>query len=178
MFCNSGSKETAFLHAIISAALVHSVSRSCSSGNLIECACDSRRLKRLVGPLSSRQRWSWSGCDDNINYGVWFSETFADPVTSRKRRSRKTMGRLYMNKHNNKAGREVYMRRILFSLNNVLTKDSKITQTMQSSVSNSPLKSVKVSSFLISLSEESFMPFRKVHLFWAVFIDKTQMDNG
>ena len=35
-----GSKETAFLYAITTAGVVHTVARACSSGNLTECNCD------------------------------------------------------------------------------------------------------------------------------------------
>ena len=40
LLCFQGSKETAFLYAITTAGVVHTVARACSSGNLTECNCD------------------------------------------------------------------------------------------------------------------------------------------
>merc|ERR1711884_223165 len=37
-----GSKETAFLYAVTSAGVVHTIAKSCASGNLTECGCDNR----------------------------------------------------------------------------------------------------------------------------------------
>ncbi|XP_005420991.1 protein Wnt-16 [Geospiza fortis] len=36
----AGTKETAFVSAVTAAGLVHSVTRSCSAGNVTECSCD------------------------------------------------------------------------------------------------------------------------------------------
>ncbi|XP_017599233.1 PREDICTED: protein Wnt-16 [Corvus brachyrhynchos] len=38
--CCVGTKETAFISAVTAAGLVHSVTRSCSAGNMTECSCD------------------------------------------------------------------------------------------------------------------------------------------
>ena len=100
----TGSKEAAFVHAITSAALVHSVSKSCSSGDLRECTCAGRRVDRRA---SSRIRLEWIGCNDDVNYGVWLSKTFADPVADGRQSSRKKKGIIAANIHNNAAGRLV-----------------------------------------------------------------------
>jgi len=35
-----GTKETAFVHAVTSAGVVHAVTLACSSGNITDCSCD------------------------------------------------------------------------------------------------------------------------------------------
>lgn len=48
--------------------------------------------------------FQWSGCSDNLSYGVAFSQTFADEPERAKGLS---AGRPLMNLHNNEAGRKV-----------------------------------------------------------------------
>jgi len=52
-----GSKETAFLYAITSAGVVHTVAKACSSGNLTECSCD-----RTGQGRDTPEGWKWGGC--------------------------------------------------------------------------------------------------------------------
>ncbi|XP_039199914.1 protein Wnt-16 isoform X1 [Crotalus tigris] len=97
---SSGTKETAFIYAVMAAGLVHSVTHSCSTGNLTDCACDSM----LQNSGSTREGWHWGGCSDDIQYGMWLSRKFLDGPTkniSRKDRN----GLMVMNLHNNEAGR-------------------------------------------------------------------------
>lgn len=51
------SRETAYIHAINSAALAWSITRACSKGDLAECSCDNsiRRKPR---------KWQWGGCSE------------------------------------------------------------------------------------------------------------------
>ena len=46
-----GSKETAFLYAITTAGVVHTVARACSSGNLTECNCDRSTFDSYFWPI-------------------------------------------------------------------------------------------------------------------------------
>lgn len=98
-----GSKETAFVHAITSAGVVHAVSKSCSRGNLTECTCNSKNKK-----TSHPRGWEEAGCSDNVKYAIWLSQTFVDAPDKNDRRARSlSRGRALMNLHNNQAGRQV-----------------------------------------------------------------------
>lgn len=91
----SGCRETAFIFAITSAGVTHSVARSCSEGSIESCTCDYRR-RGPGGP-----DWHWGGCSDNIDFGRLFGREFVD--SSEKGRDL----RFLMNLHNNEAGRMV-----------------------------------------------------------------------
>ncbi|XP_010021013.1 PREDICTED: protein Wnt-16 [Nestor notabilis] len=94
-----GTKETAFISAVTSAGLVHSVTRSCSAGNVTECSCDTN----LRHGGSASEGWHWGGCSDDIHYGMSFSRKFLDmPIKNVTGRS----GLVAMNLHNNEAGRQ------------------------------------------------------------------------
>ncbi|XP_069485181.1 protein Wnt-16 [Ambystoma mexicanum] len=97
----SGTKETAFIYAVTAAGLVHSVTRSCSAGNMTECSCDAN----LHNGGSVREAWHWGGCSDDIHYGMWFSRRFIDsPI---KNKTGKEVDSLtLMNLHNSEAGRQ------------------------------------------------------------------------
>uniref|UniRef100_A0A8B9TGH3 Protein Wnt n=1 Tax=Anas platyrhynchos TaxID=8839 RepID=A0A8B9TGH3_ANAPL len=86
-------RETAFIFAITSAGVTHSVARSCSEGSIESCTCDYRR-RGPGGP-----DWHWGGCSDNIDFGRLFGREFVD--SSEKGRDL----RFLMNLHNNEAGR-------------------------------------------------------------------------
>lgn len=106
----TGSREAAFVYAITSAGVVHAASRSCSLGNLRECACDTRRKRKQPS-----RGWEWGGCNDDVKFGIWLSETFVDApernersVTSADKKARlRRKARHVMNLHNNQVGRLV-----------------------------------------------------------------------
>lgn len=95
---SAGCRETAFIFAITSAGVTHSVARSCSEGSIESCTCDYRR-RGPGGP-----DWHWGGCSDNIDFGRLFGREFVD--SSEKGRDL----RFLMNLHNNEAGRMVRAR--------------------------------------------------------------------
>lgn len=97
----SGTREASFVHALSSAGVAHSVTRACSSGRLTQCGCD----RTVSGP--SDQGFEWSGCSDNIAFGIAFAKTFVDAREKRRRKNNKNLGRQLMNIHNNQAGRKV-----------------------------------------------------------------------
>ncbi|XP_006751730.1 protein Wnt-16, partial [Leptonychotes weddellii] len=98
---SSGTKETAFIYAVMAAGLVHSVTRSCSAGNMTECSCDTS----LQSGGSASEGWHWGGCSDDVQYGMWFSRKFLDlPVRNSTGKESKVL--LAMNLHNNEAGRQ------------------------------------------------------------------------
>ncbi|EMP31239.1 Protein Wnt-1 [Chelonia mydas] len=89
----AGCRETAFIFAITSAGVTHSVARSCSEGSIESCTCDYRR-RGPGGP-----DWHWGGCSDNVDFGRVFGREFVD--SNEKGRDL----RFLMNLHNNEAGR-------------------------------------------------------------------------
>lgn len=95
----AGNRETAILYAITSGAVVHSITRSCSKGELENCACDPRKVGR---GRDRKSEFVWGGCSDNIRFGVKFNRMFVD---AREKVIRDA--RALMNLHNNGAGRRV-----------------------------------------------------------------------
>ncbi|XP_078235245.1 protein Wnt-4 isoform X3 [Pogona vitticeps] len=95
-----GTREAAFVYAISSAGVAFAVTRACSSGELDKCGCD--RTVHGVSP----QGFQWSGCSDNIAYGVAFSQSFVDV---RERSKGASSSRALMNLHNNEAGRKAIL---------------------------------------------------------------------
>jgi len=96
-----GTREASFVHAISSAGVAHAVTRSCSSGELENCGCD-RSLRGM-----SPEGFQWSGCSDNVDFGVTFSRTFVDAQDRRKSRKNPKSPISLMNLHNNEAGRKL-----------------------------------------------------------------------
>nr|AMY96432.1 Wnt4 [Eupentacta fraudatrix] len=94
---DNGTREAAFVSSVTAAGVAHAVTRACSSGDLLKCGCD-----RTVSG-SHPDGFTWSGCSDNIAYGVQFSKSFVD---AREQRSRVPIDRRMMNLHNNAAGRK------------------------------------------------------------------------
>uniref|UniRef100_A0A8C4KEL2 Protein Wnt n=1 Tax=Dromaius novaehollandiae TaxID=8790 RepID=A0A8C4KEL2_DRONO len=120
-----GTRESAFIHAISAAGVAFAVTRACSRGELEKCGCD-RKIRgntscsTALGPSGTPPRTSpsslpglfpsagfqWSGCSDNLSYGIAFSQAFVDnPERSRGISS----SRALMNLHNNEAGRKAIL---------------------------------------------------------------------
>ncbi|KAL2309412.1 hypothetical protein Nmel_005612, partial [Mimus melanotis] len=98
---SSGTKETAFISAVTAAGLVHTVTRSCSAGNVTECSCD----VTLRHGGSASEGWHWGGCSDDIHYGMSFSRMFLD-MPFKNMTGKSWSGLVAMNLHNNEAGRQ------------------------------------------------------------------------
>ena len=102
----SGCRETAFIYAITSAAVTHTIARACSEGSIESCTCDYSHQSRSpqqsnTGAVAGVRDWEWGGCSDNIGFGFKFSREFVD-TGERGRNLREKM-----NLHNNEAGRAV-----------------------------------------------------------------------
>ncbi|XP_002436043.2 protein Wnt-4-like isoform X1 [Ixodes scapularis] len=98
---SDGTREAAFVHALSAAALAHEVTRACSQGRLEDrCGCD------LSVQGDSAEGFKWSGCSDNVAYGVAFSKSFVDARDLRAARSTANP-RALVNLHNNNVGRKV-----------------------------------------------------------------------
>ncbi|XP_053329990.1 protein Wnt-11b [Spea bombifrons] len=94
-----GTRESAFVNALASAALSHSIARACASGELPTCSCGSTPAE-VSGPS-----FRWGGCGDNLRYGLQMGSAFVDaPMKSSKSGTQATK---LMNLHNNAVGRQV-----------------------------------------------------------------------
>nr|ACB15462.1 Wnt5 [Clytia hemisphaerica] len=95
------TKETSYLYASMSAAMMHTISRGCMAGTLKNyCACSEEGRPR---DLPKNQ--IWGGCGDNLPYGYKFSKMFTDAGEQLTETSLTGFSRVLMNLHNNEAGR-------------------------------------------------------------------------
>lgn len=98
----SGSREAAFVYAISSAGMVHTLTRACSQGELNSCSCDPGKKG---SSRDAKGSFDWGGCSDHVDHAIKFSQLFID-AKERKERD----ARALMNLHNNRAGRKVTKR--------------------------------------------------------------------
>ena len=92
----SATRETAFLHAISSAAITHELTHQCTQGRIPGCKCGKTR-KQPKG----NSRWQWRGCSDDIKFGEKESRRFIDEL------EKGNDARTAFNLHNNEVGRKV-----------------------------------------------------------------------
>ncbi|XP_068162507.1 protein Wnt-16 [Antennarius striatus] len=104
----SGTKETAFIYAVMAAGLVHAITHACSHGNTTECSC----RRRLQGGVTE-EGWQWGGCSDHVQYGTWFSRKFIDNVARNASRTGGGFTLVTMNQHNTEVGRQAITRTTL-----------------------------------------------------------------
>ncbi|CAK8686121.1 unnamed protein product [Clavelina lepadiformis] len=108
----SGTRESAFVYAVSSAAVAFSVTRDCRRGHIDGCGCDMswpHRAQKVSG-------FDWSGCSDNIAWGAEMSRVFIDAEESTRlhRRGRnkrwkerkRARNEMTINLNNNRVGRE------------------------------------------------------------------------
>eukprot|EP00117_Sycon_ciliatum_P034445 scpid75149/ scgid26285/ Protein Wnt-5b len=102
-------RESAFIHALISASVTHGVARACSAGRLgrlCTCAVGGLSVSRddpsgTQGRSSAAFDWAWSRCGDDTDYGVRIAKALASkPRESSSRRKR-------LHHHNYVAGYQV-----------------------------------------------------------------------
>ena len=92
-----GCKESAFLYAITSAGVAHSVTKACSSGMYSSCGCD----RSLTGRPSGD--WEWRGCHSNVKFAGGLTKEFSSARVSKTGH----VERKKMNRHNIRAGIKV-----------------------------------------------------------------------
>ena len=86
------NRETAFVHAIMSAGITHTLTRNCSRGDFEDCICDTKFSRPEVG-------FKMRGCSDNVHFGSQVAEQFLDATEAG------TDSTSMANLHNNEAGR-------------------------------------------------------------------------
>ena len=104
----AGNREQAFVHALSSACLVHSVAKACSSGQSSKCQCGGAPRASDDGAHLLPAGYRWGGCADDVDYASGFAQRFTDGVPKRRRANRRAAANL----HNNVAGRTVNIRRL------------------------------------------------------------------
>ncbi|KAL7871277.1 hypothetical protein SRHO_G00087740 [Serrasalmus rhombeus] len=97
-----GSREAAFVYAISSAGMVHTLTRACSQGELDTCSCDPGKKG---SSRDAKGSFDWGGCSDHVDHAIKFTQAFVD-AKERKERD----ARALMNLHNNRAGRKAVKR--------------------------------------------------------------------
>lgn len=80
--------------------MTYTVAQACSDGTLKDCACDATLT--AGSSKDSSGKFDWTGCSDNIDFGVKIARQFIDAKESSSRDARGLM-----NLHNNSAGRRV-----------------------------------------------------------------------
>ncbi|CAB3373053.1 Hypothetical predicted protein [Cloeon dipterum] len=68
----SGTREQAFVYALTSATVAHTVAKACAMGTLAECPCAATPRMPPDG------NFKWGGCGDNVAHGVLVSKKFLD----------------------------------------------------------------------------------------------------
>ena len=84
------NRETAYVHAIMSAGVTYTVARNCSEGSLTHCGCERNGVV-------DDEAWKWGGCSDNVVFGSVVSKQFLDKQVNEPSS--------LANQHNNEAGR-------------------------------------------------------------------------
>ena len=70
---HAGTRETAFLNAIISGGIAREVARKCKEQELDSCGCDfsvDNKIEKTVTTIG--------GCGDNYNFGLKIAKNFTD----------------------------------------------------------------------------------------------------
>ena len=94
------NRETAFVHAIISAGIVHTIAKNCSKGQFDKCHCNSKTSK-LDMEEAARGGFRWGGCSDDVAFGMEIAKSYLDE------REIGHDSKAKVNLHNNNVGRMV-----------------------------------------------------------------------
>ena len=148
------SRETAYIYAISSAGITHSVTRACAKGELEGCGCDDSVRQKATGG-----EFEWGGCSENLKYGGRFAEEFVDSkevdVTENG----------MMNLWNNKAGRLVSTCQCVVIII-CCNRCGSLPQSLKPAIASRPLPirtdSAQTRGCL------SWKHFPQLHLFWLV----------
>ncbi|CAF0730366.1 unnamed protein product [Didymodactylos carnosus] len=90
---DSGTKESAYVHAITAAGIAYAITKACSTGRLASCGCDMSLQSKSDGTTK------WSGCSDNVLFGSEIARKFVN-LRERPMKNKTSL----LNIHNNQAG--------------------------------------------------------------------------
>ncbi|ESN98133.1 hypothetical protein HELRODRAFT_177374 [Helobdella robusta] len=97
----SGHRESAFLQALTTASVVHTVHKRCYSGKIKNCNCGSGGNSDAIRKRFVTSSFKWSGCRDELAFGEKFARDFIDDENEVGPKS----GLDLMRMRNNAAGR-------------------------------------------------------------------------
>ena len=98
------TRESAFVHALFSASLAHSVAKACMDGKIYGCSCAKKPAYLPEGKRLDEVRFS--SCTNFLSVGIRFAGRFADAGFRRKKRHIRLISSV-LKHHNSKIGREV-----------------------------------------------------------------------
>ncbi|PAV60757.1 hypothetical protein WR25_25424 [Diploscapter pachys] len=111
------SRESAFVYALTSAGVTHSISKACAKGLIEDCGCgpllsesapaisqQSSYYQTTFSTQAHASQFAWSGCSDNVKFGNSFGRKFLD---AGEKVDENASARWLMNVHNNRVGRRV-----------------------------------------------------------------------
>ncbi|KAK6046964.1 wnt family protein [Cooperia oncophora] len=113
-----GTRESAFVHAVSAAGVAYRVTRDCARGLNERCGCDQSMLN--IDPQV--RTYDYQGCSDNVQYGIAISREFVDAAE----RGKNATQRAILNLHNNRAGRQVGIRKF-YTVQEVISKSRTCT---------------------------------------------------
>jgi len=95
----SETKEAAFVHALTSAVVVHTIAQRCAenASKFHYCGCDKTLHDGTLPPDEK-----WAGCSPDINFSIKFAKQFVD-----SRENNATLQHRTFVLHNNRIGRSV-----------------------------------------------------------------------
>jgi hypothetical protein len=118
-----GSRETAFIYAINSAALMYEITRACSRGDLSKCICNKNLnndidVNKATAAKGLNKFYEWNGCSENVLFGYKLSKKFVDSdelidaeIKNKKLLLKNKQNQL-MNLHNNEVGRRIILKKM------------------------------------------------------------------
>lgn len=90
------TRETAFIHAISTASIIHEILMQCRLKRIPGCGCADKKKQR-----QGNGDWKWGGCGDNIRFGEKETRRFINKLEIGND------ARTAFNLHNNEVGRKV-----------------------------------------------------------------------
>lgn len=98
-YCSlTANKETAFIHAISTAAIIYEIINQCRLNKIPGCGCADVKKQR-----EGNGDWQWGGCSDNIRFGEKETRHFINRLETG------LDARTAFNLHNNEVGRKVHL---------------------------------------------------------------------
>ena len=103
-FLLTDTKESAYVHALFSASLAHTVAKACMDGRLAGCNCAKKPAYLHEGKTINQLKFA--SCTNFLSRGIRFAQRFADAGLKRRKRTAKHISS-ELKQHNYKIGRQV-----------------------------------------------------------------------